>query len=57
MPTEMLIRANLAALWDIFVDTNVKSIAYFPVRPKTKPWSTRYFGASILGASPSPRSS
>jgi hypothetical protein len=31
MPTEMLIRTNLAALWDIFVDTNVKSIAYFSV--------------------------
>ena len=31
-PTEILIRANLAALWDIFVDTNEKSIAYFPVK-------------------------
>jgi len=29
--TEMLIRTNLAALWDIFVDTNQKSIAYFSV--------------------------
>jgi Protein of unknown function DUF262 len=29
MPTEILIRENLSALWDIFVDTNVKSVAYF----------------------------
>jgi len=28
----LLIRENLTALWDIFVDTNVKSIAYFPVK-------------------------
>ncbi|MFZ0887774.1 MAG: DUF262 domain-containing protein [Candidatus Binataceae bacterium] len=32
MPTEILVRSNLAALWDIFVDTNEKSIAYFPVK-------------------------
>ena len=31
MPAEKLIRRNLAALWEIFVDTNVKSIAYFSV--------------------------
>ena len=31
-PTEILIRTNLAALWDIFVDTNKKSIAYFSVK-------------------------
>src|SRR5262249_17685902 len=30
--TEILIKANLAALWDVFVDTNEKSIAYFPVK-------------------------
>jgi hypothetical protein len=30
-PTEILIRTNLDALWDIFVDTNKKSIAYFSV--------------------------
>lgn len=28
---EILIRRNIGALWDIFVDTQVKSIAYFPV--------------------------
>lgn len=32
LPTELLIRTNLAALWDIFVDTNVKSIAYFSIK-------------------------
>jgi hypothetical protein len=31
MSTEKLIRRNLVELWQIFVDTNVKSIAYFPV--------------------------
>jgi len=31
MPREMLIRTNLAALWDIFVGKNDKSIAYFSV--------------------------
>jgi hypothetical protein len=30
--TEVLIKTNLSALWDIFVDTNVKSLAYFSVR-------------------------
>jgi hypothetical protein len=29
--TEVLIRTNLTNLWDIFVDTNVNSLAYFPV--------------------------
>lgn len=28
----MLIRVNLAGLWDTFVDTNIKSIAYFAVK-------------------------
>jgi hypothetical protein len=32
MEIEILIKTNLTALWDIFVDTNEKSIAYFPVR-------------------------
>lgn len=29
------VRENLTALWDIFVDTNVKSIAYFLVKAET----------------------
>lgn len=29
------VRRNLSALWDIFVDTNVKSIAYFSVKANT----------------------
>lgn len=29
MPKEILIRENLSALWETFLDTNVKSIAYF----------------------------
>jgi len=29
---ELLIKRNIAALWDVFVETNQKSIAYFPVR-------------------------
>jgi hypothetical protein len=29
--TEILIRKNIGSLWDIFVDTQIKSIAYFPV--------------------------
>jgi hypothetical protein len=32
LSTEIIIRANLASLWNIFVDTNEKSIAYFPVK-------------------------
>jgi hypothetical protein len=28
---ELLIKTNLNALWDVFVDRNIKSIAYFPV--------------------------
>lgn len=32
---EMTIRVNLAGLWDIFVDTNIKSIAYFAVKADT----------------------
>lgn len=31
----LLVRQNLSALWDIFVDTNIKSIAYFSVRADT----------------------
>lgn len=31
----LLVRRNLKALWDIFVDTNHKSIAYFSVRADT----------------------
>jgi hypothetical protein len=30
-----LVRANLSALWEIFVDTNVKSIAFFSVKADT----------------------
>lgn len=32
---EILVRVNLAALWDIFVADGTKSIAYFPVRAAT----------------------
>ena len=32
---ELRIRENLSELWDIFVDTNVKSIAYFPVKAES----------------------
>jgi hypothetical protein len=32
---KLRVRENLSALWDIFVDTNVKSIAYFPVKADT----------------------
>lgn len=28
---EILVKGNIGALWDVFVDTNIKSIAYFPV--------------------------
>jgi hypothetical protein len=31
----MLIRTNLSALWDIFVETNIKSIAYFSVQAES----------------------
>jgi hypothetical protein len=31
-PTKILIKANLDAIWNIFVETNEKSIAYFPVK-------------------------
>lgn len=31
----LLMRRNIAALWDIFVDTNIKSIAYFSVKADT----------------------
>lgn len=30
-----LVRRNLGAIWDIFVDTNIKSIAYFSVKADT----------------------
>lgn len=36
LPTEVLIRTNLAARWDVFVDANVKSIAYFSVKAKNE---------------------
>jgi hypothetical protein len=29
---ELIIKRNIAMLWDVFVETNQKSIAYFPVR-------------------------
>jgi hypothetical protein len=32
MNAELLVRANLAELWEVFVDTNQKSIAYFSVK-------------------------
>lgn len=32
VPTEKLIRTNLAALWDVFVDKTVKTIAFFSVK-------------------------
>ncbi|BCT69500.1 DUF262 domain-containing protein [Nitrosospira sp. NRS527] len=32
---KLRIRRNLSTLWDIFVDTNIKSIAYFSVRADT----------------------
>jgi hypothetical protein len=28
---QLLVRTNIGALWDVFVDRNIKSIAYFPV--------------------------
>lgn len=31
----LLIRENLSALWDIFVESNIKSIAYFSVQAET----------------------
>ncbi|KAA0088358.1 DUF262 domain-containing protein [Paraburkholderia sp. T12-10] len=33
--TKIRVRRNLSALWDIFVDVNVKSIAYFSVKADT----------------------
>ncbi len=30
--TELLIRTNFAGLWNTFLDSNVKSLAYFPVK-------------------------
>lgn len=33
---QLLVRVNLAALWDIFVGDSVKSIAYFSVRAETE---------------------
>lgn len=33
--TKILVRKNLSALWDIFVDVNIKSIAYFSVKADT----------------------
>lgn len=33
---ENLVETNLTALWDIFVDTNVKSIAYFSVQSENE---------------------
>lgn len=32
LPGKILIRRNIGSLWDIFVDTNIKSIAYFSVK-------------------------
>ena len=32
---KLQVRRNLSALWDIFVETNVKSIAYFSVKADT----------------------
>jgi hypothetical protein len=32
LSSEILVRTNISALWDVFVDTNVKSIAYFSVK-------------------------
>lgn len=32
---EMVVRENFSALWDIFVETNIKSIAYFSVQAET----------------------
>lgn len=32
---QLLIRENLTGLWDMFVDTNIKSIAYFAVKANT----------------------
>lgn len=32
---QMLVKENFSALWDIFVDTNIKSIAYFSVQAET----------------------
>ena len=32
---QLCVRENLGALWDVFVDTNIKSLAYFSVRAQT----------------------
>jgi hypothetical protein len=33
--TKLLVRENISALWNVFVDTNHKSIAYFSVKAET----------------------
>ena len=33
--TQLRVRENLGALWDVFVDTTIKSMAYFAVRAQT----------------------
>jgi hypothetical protein len=47
--TEMLIRKNLAALWDTFVDTNVKSIAYFSVKAEDEALVNEVFRRLNIG--------
>lgn len=35
MQAQLRVRENLVALWDVFVDTNIKSMAYFSVKAET----------------------
>lgn len=35
MQVQLRVRENLGALWDVFVDTNIKSMAYFSVKAQT----------------------
>jgi hypothetical protein len=51
-PTELLVRTNLASLWDIFVDTNVKSIAYFSVKAEDEAPVNEVFRRLNIGGIP-----
>jgi hypothetical protein len=46
---ETLVRTNLAKLWDIFVDTNVKSLAYFPTKAKSETLVNEVFRRLNIG--------
>ena len=49
MSTEILIRENLSALWEIFVDTNVKAIAYFSASGETEATVNEVFRRLNIG--------